>query len=209
MSLDFYRKYKSQIETLKTENLKNEIEFDYSDEKFVAPALLNPDGSMKLSLLFEGAKNFCAADKRYLLRQLESAREKFRLQVLAEILRKEEEERKRAEKEEDEREIKLAKARFKTINEKLDQREKQGKQAQITSQEREIAEFAEQQKQKAEFFLREKEKWERAERERLERLPDFETQFSFFPSSRSNRLAKISYRVQVETGELEMCTSAM
>lgn len=174
--LSWFRKYKQQIELYTTENLRQEVQFDDTDEKFVAPSLLNPDGRPNVSLLFDFELQ--PADRRYLLRQMETSHKEFRQRILAEILRKQEEERKKAEEAEDVKEITEVKARFKKVQEKLDAKAKETQEFQRSTIERETKEYFAEQRRKAKLVEDARIAFEQREQERLDRLPDFPTVFT-------------------------------
>ena len=176
MSSSWFQKYKKQIELYTTENLRQEVEFDDTDEKFIPPSLLTSDGKPNLSLLFD--YNLQPADKRYLLRKMEHSREEFRNCVLAEVLRKQEEERRKAEEAEDAKEIRIVKARFRKIQEKLDEKATETEQFQRNAKEREEREYFEEQRSRIKRREQETVAFEEREKERLDRLPDFPTSFS-------------------------------
>lgn len=180
--INWFAKYKADIEMYQTANLRKELDtegsaFDETDEKFVAPSVLTKEGDLNLPLLFS-TYDLQPADRRYLLRKMEKAREEFRDRILVETRMKQEEERKRLEEAEDEREIRLVKERFKLIQEKLNQKAAETDKFQLSGKEKEVREIRQQQETKKKLLQDEKETLEKREWERLRRLPDFPTTFT-------------------------------
>lgn len=179
--INWFAKYKSQMEMYQKANLKKELEiegseFDETDEKFVAPSILTKEGDLNLELLFKF--DLQPADRRYLLRKMEKAREEFRDRILVETRRKQEEERKRLEEAEDEKEIRLVKERFKNIQQKLYQKAEETTKFQLTTREREIEEIRQHEENRKKRLQEELETLQQREFERLRRLPDFPSTFT-------------------------------
>lgn len=166
----------NQRECLK--DLEDEGGWDECDERFVAPALLERDGSLNMSLLF-GFNVPPGSERRYILRQMERAREGFLDQILMTARKKKEEQRRVAEEAEDSKEMRALQARFAGMRARLQDKER-SLQESLADAERRVAAEAAQRARAVEQRMWDEERHRVAvlHRRAKELPPDFPTTFS-------------------------------